>query len=329
MTPPQSVQGSMWWFGLFWWLLQRQQRFSYFYRKSIPANVTSVQLSRGKTHYILEGPAETKSRLVVLVHGFVGSHEYFGPLAASLVAAGRRVLRYDNYGRGLSEWDGSPQNDRLFTGQLFELLHALGIGVHDGVDLVGYSMGGAIAATFARTYPQCVASLTLIAPAGCESLKKKPGYRLVSRLVALPGCFYLLGNMIVSGLGKADALGQQWVRTDSDRFKAEITAGIRRIAAERPVLASAAASTLMHFPMGGCSETFAAIGSDCAFPVLVLWGDLDNLCPVEGCVELEASIPRAVVKRKRGHKHCFPIEMAEECSEDILSFFATNASRRS
>ena len=60
--------------------------------------------------------------LVVLVHGFVGSSSYFFWLAKCLVEKyGRRVLRFDNYGRGNSGCYGDPHTARLFAGQLAEV----------------------------------------------------------------------------------------------------------------------------------------------------------------------------------------------------------------
>ena len=60
--------------------------------------------------------------LVVLVHGFVGSSSYFVWLAKCLVEKyRRRVLRFDNYGRGNSGCHGDPHTARLFAGQLAEV----------------------------------------------------------------------------------------------------------------------------------------------------------------------------------------------------------------
>ena len=110
----------------------------------------TVRLSRGHVCYQYHGNT-TSAPLVVLVHGFVGSHAYFDSLASTLTTEhGRRVLCYDNYGRGHSNWDGTPQTVEMFVGQLAELLFVLGETAP--IDLVGYSMGGTIANKFAQTY---------------------------------------------------------------------------------------------------------------------------------------------------------------------------------
>ena len=101
-----------------------------------------IKLSRGHVCYQYVRPTSSttlKRPLVVLVHGFIGSHAYFETIANTLASKGRTVLRFDNYGRGHSNSDSTPETVGLFTGQLAELLFALG--ETEPIDLVGYSMG--------------------------------------------------------------------------------------------------------------------------------------------------------------------------------------------
>ena len=121
--------------------------------RSLPSGTSRlVQLSQGSTWCCIDGD-DNPGRLVVLVHGFSGSSGYFEFLAECLARSNgrRRVLRFDLYGRGGSSCTGAPHTPRLFAGQLAELLFALK--EHGPIDLVGYSMGGAIAAQFAAAYP--------------------------------------------------------------------------------------------------------------------------------------------------------------------------------
>ena len=128
-------------------------------RTPLPPGGRLVRLSHGFTHYILEEPNELKTSkvvqlpLVVLVHGFVGSSSYFEYLKNELLLAGRRVLRFDLYGRGHSDpCTHTPHTEMLFAGQLAELLFALGFNHDEPIDVLGYSMGAVVAAKFAATY---------------------------------------------------------------------------------------------------------------------------------------------------------------------------------
>ncbi|MFX1507287.1 MAG: alpha/beta fold hydrolase, partial [Promethearchaeota archaeon] len=60
-----------------------------------------IQLSRGYTHYELDGPVD--GDITVLVHGFSTPLFIWNPTFELLVREGFRVLRYDLYGRGYSD----------------------------------------------------------------------------------------------------------------------------------------------------------------------------------------------------------------------------------
>jgi pimeloyl-ACP methyl ester carboxylesterase len=119
-----------------------------------------IRLSRGWTHYEIAGP--DKGSVVILVHGFSVPYYMWDHNFHRLARAGFRVLRYDIYGRGLSERPDTIYNRGLFVEQLAELLSALGI--TEPVSLVGNSMGGAVAAAFTAVYPEWVEKVVLIDP---------------------------------------------------------------------------------------------------------------------------------------------------------------------
>ena len=95
-----------------------------------------IQLSDGYTHYRLEGPVAGPP--VVLIHGFSVPLFNWDHTVPDLIQAGFRVLRYDLYGRGLSDRPRTDYTKELFDRQLRELLAALKITTP--VDLVGLSM---------------------------------------------------------------------------------------------------------------------------------------------------------------------------------------------
>jgi 3-oxoadipate enol-lactonase len=69
-----------------------------------------------------------------------------------------QVLRYDVRGHGRSDTTPGPYSLELLSEDLYGLLQALGI---PHTDLLGLSMGGMIAQTFALTHPEMVGSLIL------------------------------------------------------------------------------------------------------------------------------------------------------------------------
>src|SRR5579871_77548 len=126
-------------------------------RRSAPGKF--VRLTDGMTHYDVTGP--DSGRTIVLVHGFSVPYYIWDSTAAGLAAAGNRVIRYDEYGRGWSDRPALPYDANLYDRQLRELLDALHT---PRVDLAGVSMGGWVTATFASRHPDRIRTLILIDP---------------------------------------------------------------------------------------------------------------------------------------------------------------------
>lgn len=99
---------------------------------------------------------------VLLLHGF-GADLNTWMFTQPALAEGRRVIALDLPGHGGSAKEvGTGDRERL-TDAVEGAVNALGL---ERFDLVGHSMGGAIAASVALRRPERVATLTLIAPAG-------------------------------------------------------------------------------------------------------------------------------------------------------------------
>jgi len=257
-------------------------------------NTQVIKLSRGQVCYqymIPEGiDAATESLpLVVLVHGFIGSHAYFQTLANSLVEkSGRRVLRYDNYGRGHSNWDGTPQTVSLFTGQLAELLFALD--EKGTIDLVGYSMGGVIASHFAQIYPEKIHSLSLLSPAcgaGSGECRYQPRNvvedvmlrSLLISLLYLPHIFVQTIHSIIQRYATSTSTSMLensllW-NNKNKQSVINYQKWMKVRAIHEPAMGASIASTLTHFPIAdGAVNNYAPLAS-VRFPIYLGWGARD------------------------------------------------------
>jgi pimeloyl-ACP methyl ester carboxylesterase len=104
---------------------------------------------------------------VVLLHGFGASLQTWDVWAEGL-AATHRVVRIDLPGSGLSPPDPvHDYRDERSLQLLRALLDDLGL---PRASLVGHSMGGRIAWTFAAQFPERIDKLVLVAPDGFASL---------------------------------------------------------------------------------------------------------------------------------------------------------------
>ena len=90
-------------------------------------------------NYRLEGEGE---ETVVLVNGLADDLESWAFQMDDLLAAGYRVLRFDNRGVGLTDKPEGPYSARLLADDTKALVDALGV---DGFHMVGVSMGGMVA----------------------------------------------------------------------------------------------------------------------------------------------------------------------------------------
>ena len=119
------------------------------YRLPAPANPTTQQ----------------PTRPILLIHGLNTPALGLLPLARALQARhpSAPIALYDLWGHGLSSTPLVPHTPALFHAQL---LHVLGFLRWPAAHLVGYSFGGATAASFAVYHPWNVLSVALLAPAG-------------------------------------------------------------------------------------------------------------------------------------------------------------------
>jgi len=126
-----------------------------------------VQVLHNRLHVRESGPRDAPA--VLLLHGFGSSLHTWEPWAQAL-SAQLRVLRLDLPGSGLSPPDSHQDySDARSIALIRALLDARGI---QKVSLVGHSIGGRIAWTFAATEPHRVDKLVLLAPDGFAS----PGF---------------------------------------------------------------------------------------------------------------------------------------------------------
>ncbi|KAI1385091.1 alpha/beta-hydrolase [Hypoxylon trugodes] len=131
------------------------------------------------------GPED--GRKVLFIHGISTSCMTLKDIAIPLSKNGCRVMLFDLFGRGFSDApDDIPYDTRLFVTQILLVLASsqLPWTGENGLSVIGYSLGGGIAANFAATFPNMVGSLILLAPAG---LIRPENFGRMTRLVFTSG----------------------------------------------------------------------------------------------------------------------------------------------
>ncbi len=264
-----------------------------------------LRLPLGCTHFELAGPEASEP--VVLVNGFSVPYYIWDPTFEALTAAGKRVLRYDLLGRGLSDRPHVAYSIDLFVRQLAELLDALQL---QRVSLVGLSMGGAIASAFTVKYPERVRRLVLIDPIGTEPMPLGPVYKAA----LIPGISELILSLIgtdsmVKGLA-SDFFDPAEVERFQDRYREQMQyRGFKR----------AIISSLRNKAVNGSPETYEKLGK-LSMPVMLLWGRQDRTLPLAQSEPILKYVPRLEFHIIEGAGHIPNCEKPEIVHPLLLEF---------
>ena len=273
-----------------------------------------LRLPDGVVHYELAGPAPTSldARTVVLIHGFSVPYYIWDPTFEALTQPERsgnempfRVLRYDLYGRGYSDRPDTAYDADLYDRQLLGLLS--GLGIEGPVDLVGLSMIGPIAVTFADRHPERTGKLVLVDSA-------YHGARRPSIWLSTPylGEFYMTVSVAPSlPRGQlADFYDPSRFPDWPDKYRVQMQyRGFRR----------ALLSTLLHFAGRDVQEEFARVGQS-GRPVLLIWGKADTTVPVAVTQEVLKAIPQAELHVIEEAAHLPHYERPETVNPILMEF---------
>ena len=265
-----------------------------------------VRLSDGVTHYELGNPAGDPT--VVLVHGFSVPYYIYDPTFAFLTSNGFRTLRYDLLGRGFSDRPDANYDIDLFVRQLKDLLDALGL--NQPVTLVGLSMGGPITATFTARFPERVAKLILIDPAGARTLFVSRLLKVVTAPGIGEGLLNLAGNGGILQTIASDIYDKKLEEHFVQRYMDQVQyKGFR----------NAILSTVRNNVIGSCIDTYRQVGS-LRKPVLLIWGRHDATVPLRHSDNLRAAIPGVEFHIIEDCSHIPHYEKPEETNAILLDF---------
>jgi pimeloyl-ACP methyl ester carboxylesterase len=261
-----------------------------------------VEVAGTRLHVRDGGPRDAPA--IVLIHGLGASLHTWERLAAGL-SERYRVIRFDLPGSGLSPPDVTGDyTDTRSRALLAALMDRLGI-AH--ATIVGHSIGGRIAWSFAAHRPDRVERLVLLAPDGFES----PGfeYGIAPKVPALMGLMrYLLPRPALRA-NLAPAFADPGRLDDAllTRYHDLMLAPGARDAMLRRM-----SQTVLTDPVPWLQRIRA--------PTLLLWGEQDAMIPVANAADYTAAIGTVTLVRLPGVGH-LPQEEAPERSLQALRAF--------
>ncbi len=249
-----------------------------------------------------EGPRTAPA--VILLHGFGSSLETWAAWAAKLSVT-HRVIRFDLPGFGLTGPDPSGDyTDRRAVAIIAGLMDQLGVA---RASVVGNSLGGRIAWTFAAAEPARVDRLVLISPDGFASpgfaYGRAPDVPLLMRVLPYTLPRFMLRASIAPAYADTGRLTPATVTRYRDMMLAP---GVRGA-----ILARMAQSVLED-PVPVLRRVEAS--------TLLLWGQRDAMIPFGNSADYLRALPHATLAALPALGH-FPFEEApDESLPPVLRF---------
>lgn len=264
-----------------------------------------------RAHYRIRGSNDAP--VLLLLHGSNASLFTWEPWAKRL-SDHVRVVSVDLPGHGLT---GPVANhDYSTTGMVaFVAAFADKIGLQKFA-LAGNSMGGAVAARFAETYPGRVNALILVDAAGMPG---KMGDRipLAFQLLRQHWLQIVLQHLNPKPLVR-EGLGKAIVR------KSILTEQMIDLYTDMALLEGERAATFERFNQIGDDVNFvkAHVGA-LKMPVLILWGEEDHLIPVTTAHVWNAAIPGSKLITYPATGHIPMEEVADKSAADVRVFLSS------
>jgi pimeloyl-ACP methyl ester carboxylesterase len=196
----------------------------------------------------------------------------------------------------------------FFVDQLLRLADALRFS--SPFHLIGLSMGGPIAATFASKFPERVKTLTLIDPSGAAPITLTPLLRLAKIPIVAETVFGLMGTENMVKAAARDFYDPKLV----DHFISKYKVQMQYQGFQRALL-----STLRNNMLASFVETYEAVGR-LALPVLLFWGRNDVTVPFSQSEHVRNAIPNAHFHVIENCGHIPHYEKPDEVNPILLEF---------
>jgi len=235
-----------------------------------------------------EGPA------VFILHGWGSSSDSWTEVQKLLAEGGYRVIVPDLPGFGKTQAPSAVWGVEEYADFVYQF--ALQVEI-DKYVLTGHSFGGQTAIQFAVTHPEKLEKLVLVSAAG---VRRTPGVfkkfvmgtaKLVSFLLYLVPSRELRNNI-------KNAMYMTIRRRDYVR-----TQGIMREVFKKVI-----------------TQDLTAKFSKIQAPTLIIWGEKDELTPVQDAYLMQELIPNSKLEIIPGANHALNFEIPEKLSETIIRF---------
>lgn len=244
---------------------------------------------------------------VILISGANGDHQsVWPPEVVNALAQHFQVIQFDHRGVGQSDQPDIPYSIEMMADDVAGLMETLQI---EASHVIGYSMGGQIAAKLAEKYPAKV--LTMV---GCVC------YPTINMHVRLLGKAILELMELKLPSSIIDKIGLPWVF--SDQFLEENVSSLTQ-SEEKPASKSSI-SFKRHFE-AQCAFTSAE--AECFrninIPALFIAGTEDRICPLSDVMKFVDLIPNSQITIFQEAGHMLALEHPDKFAQVVRDFLVT------
>lgn len=208
---------------------------------------------------------------LVLVHGLGGTGAEIWKRQIADLATEFRVIVYDLRGSGRSQVTPGPYSIDLLTEDLRALVEVLNLG---RVAIVGHSMGGSIALSYAARYPGDVSALVGVGAPAELPVEAREGLAARAEAVEADGMSEVAVTVATNGVSP----------TFREQKPAEFQQLVAMLAGNDPRGYAAQCRALVDLDLGGRLGEVAA-------PVLLVSGDRDGVSPPAATAANAALVP--------------------------------------
>lgn len=253
----------------------------------------NIKVDGYRMHYLAMGPANGSP--VLLVHGLGGRAEDWWSVAPVLAKAGFRVYMPDLLGFGRSQQPADfSYSVRDQAAVVVDFMNALGV---RQADVAGWSMGGWIVQLIALQHPERVSRLILIDSVG---LNIKP---LWNTNLFVPTSYRELNELSALLMSNPPQIPPFVARDYLRRFRHNGWV-IKRALATMLTAQDVTDNLLPQLKM----------------PVLIIWGSLDQIAPVDQAQTMHRLIPQSQLQLIPDCGHMVPLQCSAEMDPTALKF---------
>ncbi|MEH3132611.1 MAG: alpha/beta fold hydrolase [Mycolicibacterium neoaurum] len=254
--------------------------------------------------------------VLLLIHGMAGSAETWRAILPQL-AKKYRVIAPDLLGHGQSSKPRTDYSLGAFAVGLRDLLDELGVG---SATVVGHSLGGGVAMQFLYQHPEYCRRLVLIGSGGLG-----PDVGWILRLLAAPGAELMMPVIAPPPVLRAGNAVRSWLTSVGLRSPrgAEIWNAYSSFADSETREAFLRTLRSVVDYRGQSVSALNRLNLREELPVLAIWGEDDNIIPVDHAYSALQARPDCRLEILPGIGHFAQVEAPFEVIELIDEFIST------